>query len=676
MSSRDTYLHCDKVIAVLLVSLVLVFSVVSSHASTVAYWRFEAGLDGAAVPDTAGKTSYQIGINDVSGNGNVLCAWNSTHRGQIFNAEVAQATIPATGQANQLSLQGGKFSQVTHRYSFNVDGQAEDSVGTADLTLTGTAAVSGGLLDLSGVGTRVNNATALGASLTELADTINGSDAVTMEAWFSLDTAYNWNKLMMLGQGEGDNYMDMTTRRGGTPYTPSCSINDGPSEVHAVSPAGTQLAVSTDYYMAAIWDELSDSLTVIIAEAADPSTAVFTSADMGGKDLASIIINEFYLGSAVQFGDSDLDAQIDEFRIYDAALSPVQITANIAAGPDTVTTAEDSGRLFTWSSQSNPAGADLQSITPLQWTIEATVNVRRIDGFQTFLGRDGASIVNGDSELAPLSFQVVPDGRVQIAFADLDGNYHRLYSQQAIQARTWYHFAAVSDAATLSLYINDRLDNSISLSSVNAALAKASDDESWTLLCGMFNSMAGDYFDGLIDEVRISDAALSPYEFLFWETPAGELLSDRQIIVLSEVGPTFREIELSLAFEPLADVTVTLEDAAATDQVVLSDNNLVFTPSNWSIPHTVTVTAVDDTAFEALNHFTQIDAAMSSSDPSYNRLQSKVINVSIGDNDCGHWGYVPGDIDTNCVVNIDDLVEMATYWMDCTLPDTPGCISF
>ena len=25
------------------------------------------------MPDTAGKTSYQIGINDVSGNGNVLC---------------------------------------------------------------------------------------------------------------------------------------------------------------------------------------------------------------------------------------------------------------------------------------------------------------------------------------------------------------------------------------------------------------------------------------------------------------------------------------------------------------------------------------------------------------------------------------------------------------------------
>ncbi len=676
MNARNNDLYCDKLIAVVLVGLIVVFSAVSSHASTVAYWRFEAGPDGAVVPDTAGQTFYQVGINDVSGSGNSLCAWDSTHAGQTFNATVAQSTIPATGQTNQFSLQGGKFSEVSHRYSFNVPGQAEDSVGTADLILTGAAAVTGGVLDLPGGGTRANNASAIGASLTELAGTINGSDTITMEAWFSLDTSSNWNKLMMLGQGEDDNYMDMTTRRGGAPYTPSCSINDGSSEVHAISSEGTQLDVSTDYYMAAIWDETSDSLTIAVAEVGNPVGAVFTTVSMGGKDLGSIIINEFYLGSAVQFGDSDLDAQIDEFRIYNAALSPAQISANIAAGPDAVATVEDSGRIFTWSSQSNPAGADLQTVTPSQWTIEATVNVQRIADFQTFLGRDGSNIATEDAGLAPLYFQVIPDGRVQIAFADLDGDFHRLYSRQPIQAQTWYHLTAVSDGATLSLYINNELDNTVSLGSGNTALARVSDDESWTLLCGMFNSAVGDYFGGLIDEVRISDAALAPQEFLFWETPDDGVLIDKHSIVVSEEGPTSQQVELSLAFQPLDDVTVALEDAAIVDQVTFSDNDLVFTDANWATPRTVTITAIDDTVFEALNHFTQIDAVMSSADPSYNLIQPEAIIVSIGDNDCGHWGYAPGDIDTNCVVNIDDLVEMATYWMDCTLPDTPGCISF
>jgi hypothetical protein len=47
---------------------------------------------------------------------------------------------------------------------------------------------------------------------------------------------------------------------------------------------------------------------------------------------------------------------------------------------------------------------------------------------------------------------------------------------------------------------------------------------------------------------------------------------------------------------PAADVTITLDH---TNQQVTSDiGNLIFTPANWNIARTVTVTAVNDTVGE------------------------------------------------------------------------------
>ena len=50
-------------------------------------------------------------------------------------------------------------------------------------------------------------------------------------------------------------------------------------------------------------------------------------------------------------------------------------------------------------------------------------------------------------------------------------------------------------------------------------------------------------------------------------------------------------------------------------------------------------------------------------------------NASIADNDCRDGrATLEGDIDGDCDVDLADLARMAANWVDCTLPNVPGCI--
>jgi hypothetical protein len=88
---------------------------------------------------------------------------------------------------------------------------------------------------------------------------------------------------------------------------------------------------------------------------------------------------------------------------------------------------------------------------------------------------------------------------------------------------------------------------------------------------------------------------------------------------------------VALSSQPTANVTVTM--TAASD-VSTSPVQLTFTPTNWSTPQTVTVSAIDDTLDEdtetvAINH------TVASADPKYNGLPASPVWVQVTDNDEG-----------------------------------------
>lgn len=87
-------------------------------------------------------------------------------------------------------------------------------------------------------------------------------------------------------------------------------------------------------------------------------------------------------------------------------------------------------------------------------------------------------------------------------------------------------------------------------------------------------------------------------------------------------------LTVALASQPTADVTIT---AAPGSQLAVSPATLTFTPANYSVPQTVTVSAVDDATIEG-THTASLGGSAASADAGYNGALTP-ITVTISDND-------------------------------------------
>lgn len=222
------------------------------------------------------------------------------------------------------------------------------------------------------------------------------------------------------------------------------------------------------------------------------------------------------------------------------AVVPAAALAN--GDPNTLSTKNNGGfpASFTWSAQTQPAGTNVETITPLAWTIEASVRLDASalgNNFRTFVGREGNTVYPGDLNLAPLYFQKINTNVVRIMFVDAANNVWAATDTTAIAGDQWYHFAATSDGATLKLFKNALDGNGYQLvgstdisSSSDARLIDPGTDGNgdtwgWTVGRGRYGNSTdptqnhGDRWLGYIDEVRISDTALDPSGFVFAVTP-------------------------------------------------------------------------------------------------------------------------------------------------------------
>ncbi len=191
---------------------------------------------------------------------------------------------------------------------------------------------------------------------------------------------------------------------------------------------------------------------------------------------------------------------------------------------------------MTWSTNTLPT-VDLETIEPLAWTIEASIYQTATATHETFVGRDGNSETNiVVSSRAPLYFKTF-NGLLQILFTDVAGNVYDLSDTTGtLSLNTWYNVAAVSDGTTLSLYKDSGagyvLVGSMALTPGDTRLNYDNDNSStpgdeqwgWSVGRGRFGASDAqidghvDRFLGNIDNVRISDAALDPTNFLHYST--------------------------------------------------------------------------------------------------------------------------------------------------------------
>lgn len=204
----------------------------------------------------------------------------------------------------------------------------------------------------------------------------------------------------------------------------------------------------------------------------------------------------------------------------------------------------------------------LQSWSPAAWTIEAAFKLEN-NGYKTIVGRDSrGSVTTGNLDLAALYLQLYPNNGLAIKYCDVSGYWHEAMSVvNLVQGFDfgpnpdgvgvpWQAAAAVCDGQTLSLYYKVLEGNGATWSyqlvaqtdltlsgSPNTALTPgAGDGGDWdagnfTVGRGLYAGGHGDRAFGFIDEVRISDEALSPAQFLFVPEPAAGVLA-----LLSLVG--------------------------------------------------------------------------------------------------------------------------------------------
>jgi hypothetical protein len=193
--------------------------------------------------------------------------------------------------------------------------------------------------------------------------------------------------------------------------------------------------------------------------------------------------------------------------------------------------------MFTRASSSLPSGVNADTMTPLQFTVEAFYKPEANGAYRTVVGRDARNVSTANGDLAALYLQVRPDDSVGVTFTDVSGYTHSAFSPPGLvygfnwgsdpegtnaNAR-WYHLAAVSDGETLKFYVDHQLVVWTDLTengSPNRALAVGSTSGAdhtaggWTVGRGLYAGGHTDRAYGFIDEVRLCNSALGPSQFL------------------------------------------------------------------------------------------------------------------------------------------------------------------
>jgi hypothetical protein len=169
--------------------------------------------------------------------------------------------------------------------------------------------------------------------------------------------------------------------------------------------------------------------------------------------------------------------------------------------------------------------AALAQWKPTTWTIELSVKLDVNTGWQTMIGKDGRSIDN--QPLSDLYLQKAGDNnRFRLAFLAANGSRYAVDSDFVVQPNTWYGLAFVSDGTTVTMYAGTQNSAFAPVGSVTMTGATPADNalgvnpQTWTFGRGWYN---GGFVDGILgnmDDIRFSDVALSPSQFIAIPEPS------------------------------------------------------------------------------------------------------------------------------------------------------------
>jgi two-component system, NtrC family, sensor kinase len=230
---------------------------------------------------------------------------------------IAAATALFTTTANAV---------ITHRYSFN-DGTAKDSVGKVDGNLKGAASITDGKLVLKNDDKTSDDSQ---LSYLEFAGPIlPKTGSCTIMAWFTASEAGNFGRIVNIGDkedAEGRAFIYFTPRNGDDLSRAAVTATDAASKTYQDN---DRLDDGKPHMIALVIDGTAKKLHVFI-DGKEPKPAE----DLGDNTLDKVRQVNNWIGRSSFDTDAGLSASIDEFRVYDNALTADEAQAAFKAGPD------------------------------------------------------------------------------------------------------------------------------------------------------------------------------------------------------------------------------------------------------------------------------------------------------------------------------------------------------
>ncbi len=231
---------------------------------------------------------------------------------------VCGCEVPEADDASCGALESG----LIHRYSFAGTGtEATDSIGGRHGTLWGGAVQSGGVVTLDGKEQYVSLPAGMISSLTD----------ATFEVWFTWSGGKNYQRVFDFGDTTGSPKTGLTYL-----YLAASRIDEGPGSGFSLGGNTTEIeteatatiATGVLHHVVLVADETEGAFRFYINGAFESGIA-FTSSLTRINDVHG------YLGRSLFEADPYFAGSIDEFRIYDVALTQAQIRFSRAQGPDT-----------------------------------------------------------------------------------------------------------------------------------------------------------------------------------------------------------------------------------------------------------------------------------------------------------------------------------------------------
>jgi hypothetical protein len=279
-------------------------------------FQFRWRTNGTAIPGATASSLVLTNISAAAAGSYDVVVSNS------FGSSNSAAIVLAVIQTNLIPA-----GAMTHRYSFN-DGTANDSVGTANGTLMGNATVSTGQLVLPNI-----NAAAPAPDYLQLPAGILVNDtAVTVEAWVTIaPNQYTWANLFDFGNqdGGGDAEYDIHTciHSGGNSTIAGISDSDDANVDYQFIDLGpgTSLDGSSNLYLTTVFNPLAGYIAIFTNGALAGAISNVTIQMSGVQAVRNII-------GADDWPDPGLQGSVNEFRIYNFALSAAQIQGDFLLG--------------------------------------------------------------------------------------------------------------------------------------------------------------------------------------------------------------------------------------------------------------------------------------------------------------------------------------------------------